>query len=167
LWFNNLGVLNMKIDEIDKKILETLQPNGRITNAKLAATVGISPPAMLERVRRLEAAGVITRYAAIVDREKIGLGVMAIVSISLAVHKFESIDQFRERLLELDEVLECHQVTGEDDIILKIAVESINRFSDFVMSRLAAIPGIPNFKSPIVLSTMKNSTSFPIKLSNG
>jgi len=167
LWFNNLGVLNMKIDEIDKKILETLQPNGRITNAKLAATVGISPPAMLERVRRLEAAGVITRYAAIVDREKIGLGVMAIVSISLAVHKFESIDQFRERLLELDEVLECHQVTGEDDIILKIAVESINSYSEFVMNKLAAIPGIQNFKSHIVLSTMKNSTSFPIKLSNG
>lgn len=153
----------MKIDEIDKKILENLQQNGRITNTKLASTIGISPPAMLERVRRLETLGVISRYAAIVDREKIGLGVMAIVSVSLAVHELESVDRFRERLLELDEVLECHQVTGEDDFILKVASESINSYTEFAMKKLAAIPGIQNFKSSFVLATIKNSTSFPVR----
>lgn len=157
----------MKIDEIDKKILENLQENGRITNAKLATIIGISPPAMLERVRRLETAGIISRYAAIVDREKIGIGVMAIVSVSLAVHELESIDRFRERLLELDEVLECHQVTGEDDFILKVALENINTYTEFAMKKLASIPGIQNFKSSFVLSTIKNSTCFPIKINNG
>lgn len=156
----------MKIDEIDKKILEILQTNGRITNAKLASIIGISPPAMLERVRRLETAGVISQYAAILDREKIGLEVMAIVSISLAAHELESIDRFRERLLALDEVLECHQVTGEDDFILKVVLNNIKSYSEFAMKKLAAIPGIQNFKSSFVLSTIKNSSSLPVKLND-
>lgn len=154
----------MKLDKIDKKILDTLQRDGRITNAKLAATVGISPPAMLERVRRLETAGVISKYVALVNREKIGLGVMAIVAISLAVHELESVDKFQEKLLALDEVLECHQVTGEDDFILKVALESIQAYSEFAMHKLAAIPGIRNFKSSFVLSTIKDSTCFPVKI---
>lgn len=156
----------MKIDETDKKILELLQKNGRITNAKLAATVGISPPAMLERVRRLETAGVISQYTAVLDREKIGLEVMAIVSISLAAHELESSDRFREKLLSLDEVLECHQVTGEDDFILIVVLENIKSYSEFAMKKLAAIPGIQKFKSSFVLSTLKHSNSLPVKLSD-
>jgi Lrp/AsnC family leucine-responsive transcriptional regulator len=154
----------MKIDETDKKILEILQTDGRITNAKLAATIGISPPAMLERVRRLETAGVISRYASVLDREKIGLEVMAIVSISLALHQLESIDRFEEKLLALDEVLECHQVTGDDDFILKVVLEDIKSYSEFALKKLATIPGIQSFKSSIVLSTIKNSHSLPIKV---
>jgi Lrp/AsnC family transcriptional regulator, leucine-responsive regulatory protein len=154
----------MKIDATDKKILEILQDNGRITNAKLAATIGISPPAMLERVRRLETAGVISKYTSVLDREKIGLEVMAIVSISLALHQLESIDRFQERLLAMDEVLECHQVTGEDDFILKVVLEDIKSYSEFAMKKLATIPGILNFKSSFVLSTIKHSYSLPIKM---
>ncbi len=154
----------MKIDETDKRILEILQRDGRITNAKLASTIGISPPAMLERVRRLETAGVITGYTAVLEREKIGLEVMAIVSISLAAHELESIDRFREKLLALDEVLECHQVTGEDDFILKVVLENIKSYSDFAMKKLAGIPGIHNFKSSFVLNTIKHSNSLPVKL---
>lgn len=153
----------MRIDATDKKILEIMQKDGRITNSKLASLIGISPPATLERVRNLEASGVISRYAALVDREKIGLGVMAIVSVSLAVHEMTSVDKIKARLLELDEVLECHMVSGEDDFVLKVALESIHSYSDFAMQKLASIPGIQNFKSSFVLNTIKNSTCFPIK----
>ncbi|MDL2329455.1 Lrp/AsnC family transcriptional regulator [Desulfosarcina sp. OttesenSCG-928-A07] len=153
----------MKIDETDKKILEMLQSNGRITNAKLAATIGISPPAMLERVRRLESAGIIHNYTAILDREKLGLEVMAIVSVSLTAHEVESIDRFREKLLALDEVLECHMVSGEDDFILTVVLDSIKSYSDFAMKKLAVIPGIHNFKSAFVLSTIKQSSCLPVK----
>lgn len=156
----------MKLDETDLKILEILQANGRITNAKLAATIGISPPAMLERVRRLETAEVISRYTAILDREKIGLEVMAIVSISLSAHALESNNRFQEKLLALDEVLECHQVTGDEDFILKVVLEDIKGYSEFAMKKLAGIPGIQNFKSAIVLSTIKNSNCLPIKPNN-
>ncbi|MDL2322267.1 Lrp/AsnC family transcriptional regulator, partial [Desulfosarcina sp. OttesenSCG-928-B08] len=131
---------------------------------KLAATIGISPPAMLERVRRLEAAGVISHYTAMVDREKIDLEVMAIVSVSLAAHELESIDRFRERVLALDEVLECHMMTGEDDFILKVVLDNIKSYSDFAMKKLASIPGIHNFKSSFVLSTIKQSSCLPVKI---
>ena len=153
----------MRLDDTDRKILEIMQNDGRITNAKLASLIGISPPAMLERVRRLEASGVISRYVALVDREKINLGVMAIVSVSLAVHEMTSVDKIKEKLSELDEVLECYMVSGEDDFILKVALESINCYSDFAMQKLASIQGIQNFKSSFVLATIKNSTCFPIK----
>ncbi len=153
----------MRIDATDKKILEIMQSDGRITNSKLASLIGISPPATLERVRHLEASGVISQYVALVDREKIGLGVLAIVSVSLAVHELTSVDKIKERLLELDEVLECHMVSGEDDFVLKVALESIHSYSDFAMQKLASIPGIQNFKSSFVLTTIKNSTCYPIK----
>jgi Lrp/AsnC family leucine-responsive transcriptional regulator len=156
----------MRIDAIDKKILEIMQSDGRITNSKLASLIGISPPATLERVRNLEASGVISKYAALVDREKIGLGVMAIVSVSLVVHEQTSVDKIKERLLELDEVLECHMVSGEDDFVLKVVLESIHGYSDFAMQKLASIPGIQNFKSSFVLNTIKNSTCFPIKFND-
>lgn len=153
----------MKLDETDYKILEVLQQDGRITNSKLSSLIGISPPATLERVRRLETSGVISRYTALVDREKIGLGAMAIVSVSLAAHKLTSVDGIKEKLLEFDEVLECHQVSGKDDFILKVALESIKSYSEFAMTKLASIPGIQNFNSSFVLATIKNSTCFPIR----
>jgi Lrp/AsnC family transcriptional regulator, leucine-responsive regulatory protein len=121
---------------------------------------------MLERVRRLETAGVISQFTALLDREKLGLEVMAIVSISLVVHELEFTDRFRERLLELDEVLECHQVTGDDDFILKVVLESIKSYSEFALKKLAAIPGIQNFKSSFVLSTIKSSNRLPIRLNH-
>jgi Lrp/AsnC family leucine-responsive transcriptional regulator len=87
------------------------------------------------------------------------------VSISIAAHELESIDRFREKLLALDEVLECHQVTGEDDFILKVVLENIKSYSEFAMKKLAGIPGIQNFKSSFVLNTIKHSNSLPVKLS--
>jgi Lrp/AsnC family transcriptional regulator, leucine-responsive regulatory protein len=154
----------MKLDEIDQKILEILQLDGRITNAKLASLIGISPPATLERVRNLELSGVISRYVALVNREKVGLGVMAIVAVSLAVHELRSVDSIREKMLEFDEVLECYQASGKSDFILKVALESIGSYSHFALYKLSSIPGIRNIKSHFILSTIKNSTRFPIKL---
>lgn len=154
----------MKIDQIDQKILEVLQHNGRITNSKLASIVGISPPATLERVRNLELAGILTQYVALVDREKIGVGVMAIVAVSLAVHELRSVDNIRAKMLEFDEVLECFQTSGKSDFILKVAVESIDSYSHFTMYKLSSIPGIRTIKSHFILSTIKNSTRFPIRM---
>lgn len=154
----------MKIDDTDRKILEILQNDGRITNSKLASTIGISPPAMLERVRRLEAAGIIQNYTAILDREKLGMEVMAIVSVSLAAHELKFVERFREKLLALDEVLECHMVTGDEDFILKVVLDDIKSYSDFAMKKLASIQGIHNFKSAFVLSTIKHSNCLPIKI---
>jgi Lrp/AsnC family transcriptional regulator, leucine-responsive regulatory protein len=154
----------MKLDEIDRKIIEVLQLDGRITNAKLASIIGISPPATLERVRTLELSGIISQYVALVDREKVDLGVMAIVAVSLSVHELRCVDGFREKMLEIEEVLECHQTSGQSDFMLKVALESIDSYSQFAMHKLFSIPGIRTIKSYFILSTIKNSTRFPIRL---
>jgi Lrp/AsnC family leucine-responsive transcriptional regulator len=152
----------MKLDEIDIKILETLQKDGRMTNAKLASQIGISPPAMLDRVKRLEASGVISQFVALVDRKKIGVDILAFVSVSLAVHQLSSLDSFISKIRELDEVLECYQISGDSDFMLKVALDSLDSYSGFVVNRLTGIEGIQNIKSTFVLETIKYSTAIPI-----
>jgi Lrp/AsnC family transcriptional regulator, leucine-responsive regulatory protein len=154
----------MKLDETDLKILEILQNDGRITNAKLAARIGISPPAMLERVRRLESNAVIVRFVALVDRKKIGQGVLAFVSVSLAVHQPEVHRRFIDRVSELGEVLECYQVSGDSDFVLKVALKSLDQYARFINHRLAGIEGIQNIRSTFVLDTVKYHTAFPLQV---
>ena len=115
----------MKLDETDIRILNILQKDGKITNAKLASTIGISPPAMLERVKRLESSGVITRFVALVDRKQVGIGIIALVHVSLAVHQMSSLDNFKNRIKALEEVLECYQISGDSDFMLKVALSSL------------------------------------------
>ncbi len=155
----------MKLDEIDIKILEILQKDGRITNAKLASRIGISPPAMLDRVKRLETSGVISKFVALVDRKKVGIGILAFVSVSLAIHQFSSMDNFVSTILELDEVLECYQISGDNDFILKIALDSLDNYSDFIVNRLTGIEGIQTINSTFVLKTIKSNTAFSLDAS--
>ncbi len=150
----------MKLDKIDIKILSILQENGRITNAKLAKEIGISPPSMLERVRKLEASGVIDRYVAMINRKKVGYGLLAIIIVSLSLHQVSSLKKVVEKLAELEEVQECYQVTGDVDFLLKVATKDMDSYTDFVNHKLSGIPGIQNIKTSFVLDTIKSSTSF-------
>ncbi len=153
----------MALDKTDIKILNILQENGRITNAKLAAEVGISPPAMLERVKRLEVAGVIKKYLAILDHKKTGFGLMAIIIISLSLHQISSLQQVKERLIILEEVLECYQLTGDVDFMLKVAVRDMQSYTDFINDKLSSIPGIQNIRTSFVLETLKNTTKLKLE----
>lgn len=153
----------MKLDKIDRKILEILQNNGRITNVQLAAEVGISPPAMLERVKRLENTGIIRRFVALVDPQKLGRDILALVSISLAMHHLRSIDEFTRSVNQLEEVLECYHITGEEDFLLKVAVKNIVQYEDFILNKITRIPGINKIKTTFVLSTVKYETRIPVE----
>lgn len=150
----------MALDEIDVRILTILQGDGRITNSRLAQLIGLSAPSMLERVRRLEASGVIGKYVALIDREKIGLELMAIIIVSLSLHQVSSLKTVVERLAELEEVQECYQLTGDVDFLLKVSVSDMKSYTVFVNSKLSEIPGIQNIKTSFVLDTIKDSTSF-------
>ncbi len=152
----------MKLDQTDIKILQILQKDGRITNAKLAAQVGISPPSMLERVRKLEASGIINNYAALLDRKKIGYSLMAIIIVSLSLHQVSSLKRVVEKLAELEDVQECYQLTGDVDFLLKVATKDMDSYTDFVNHKLSGIPGIQNIKTSFVLDTIKYSTSFKL-----
>lgn len=153
----------MKIDSIDKQILSILQQDAQITNVELARKIGISPPAMLERVKRLEKNGIIKRYVAIVDPSKISKGIFALVSVSLIAHQLSSIDQFTRQIKKLDEVLECYHVAGEEDFILKIAVSSIEEYEKFILSKLTKINGVNKVNTKFVLSTVKYNTKIKIE----
>ncbi|MDW7679087.1 MAG: Lrp/AsnC family transcriptional regulator [bacterium] len=153
----------MKFDEIDKKILNILQDNGRITNADLASKVGLSPPPMLERVKKLEKNGVITKYVALLDPKKINKSTIVFVSITLARHRLKSIDLVKEEFKKCPEILECYSITGEEDYLLKVLVTNVEEYENFMLHKLAKIPAISRIKSFIVLSTVKYETKTSIE----
>jgi Lrp/AsnC family leucine-responsive transcriptional regulator len=150
------------LDNTDKIILTLLQKDSKITNSRLAKEVGLSPPAVLERVRRLEATGIIDRYVAILNREKVGYEIQTIVMLCVSHHQTPSLIEIKSRLTKMDEVLECHQMTGEVDFLLKIAVKDIKAYTDFVNNKLSGIPGVQNVKSSFILETLKSETALKL-----
>ena len=150
------------LDPTDKKILNILQRQGRITNARLAQEVGLSPPAVLERVRRLELSGIIEKYVAILNRQQVGFDIQTIVMVCLSHHQISSLQDVKERLTRMEEVLECHQLTGEVDFLLKVVVKDMKSYTDFVNNKLSGIPGIQNVKTSFILDTLKNCTALQL-----
>ncbi len=154
----------MVLDRIDKKILNTLQENGKTTNSKLSKIVGISAPATLERVKRLELAGVISHFTAVVDPEKIGFSIMAMVSISLSLSKLSSVARIKEKFSELEEVIECYQLAGANDFILKVIAKDIKNYGEFMNSKLTQIEGIQKIQSSFVIDSIKEKKKLTLGL---
>lgn len=144
------------MDRIDRKILNILQENGKITNAKLSRMVGISAPATLERVKRLEAAGVISHFTAVVNPEKVGFPIMVIVSITLSLSKLSSVPLIKEKFQELEEVVECYQIAGAHDFILKVIAKDIKAYAEFMNQKLTQIQGIQSIQSSFVIDSLKD-----------
>ena len=153
---------SVRTDEIDRKILAILQEEGRLPNARVAERVGLSPPSVLERIRKLEEKGVIRGYAADVDAESLGLRTVAFVQVSLSFHQSYAIEEFRNAILATPAVLECYHVTGEEDFLLKIVVPDIADYEDFLLHTLTQFKGISKVKSSFVLSTLKKSSRLPL-----
>ncbi len=145
------------MDEKNKQILEILQTEGRIAHTKLAEIVDLSAPAVLARVRKLEKQGIITGYKAIVDPNKVGLGVTSYVGVSVIHHHREPHAQIGERLQNLPQVLEAYHLTGEIDYLLKVSVPTIEALEQFLMEDLANIPGLDKVHTSVVLSTVKTN----------
>jgi DNA-binding Lrp family transcriptional regulator len=152
----------IELDEVDKALLRILQIDGRVTNADLARQVTLSPPAVHARVRRLEEAGVIQRYVALLDREAIGYELLCLISISMERHRRKDIEQVRLAVQEMPEVLECHHLTGEFDYQLKVVVRNRKELELFVLDRLSTIPGIAHIRTSLVLSEVKATTALDV-----
>jgi Lrp/AsnC family leucine-responsive transcriptional regulator len=153
---------NNSLDPVDKKILSILQENGRITNVKLASQVGLSPPTVLERVRKLEERGIIEKYVALVDPAKVGLGLCAFVQVSLSFHRHKEIDRFRSEVLEFSEVLECYHVAGEGDYLLKVVSRDIQAYRDWLVTRLTTLEVVQRVQTLIVFEIMKRETKLNV-----
>ncbi|MEO8671469.1 MAG: Lrp/AsnC family transcriptional regulator [Tahibacter sp.] len=150
------------LDRADRRILEVLQRDGRITNAQLAEQVSLSASACLRRLQRLEKDGVITGYAALVDAQLVGLGLQAFVRVHLARHDSDSIAQFVERVGAADEVIACHALTGDMDYLLQVVVEDLDHFSRFLLDGLLNDAGVADVNSSFVLRTVKQTRALPI-----
>lgn len=149
-------------DKIDLRILKLLQENGRITNIQIATTVGLSPAPTLERVRKLENAGYIKSYHALVDDEKLGLGIKSFIQISLDFHTHNAIPEFVEAVKGIPEVTECHHVTGNCDFVLKVFVKDIKAYEAVIMEKIAKIPYVKTFQTMVIMSTSKDDPILPL-----
>ena len=152
----------MNIDKIDNQILETLQDNGRIKNSELAKIINISPPPTAERVKKLEHNGYIQKYVAIIDPAKVGITCFTYVEVTLVRHGKDAVERFMSSIVEIEEVLECHHITGGADFLLKIATIDIPTYEQFIINTLTALPDVQHLKTLVVLSTLKQETRIPI-----
>jgi Lrp/AsnC family leucine-responsive transcriptional regulator len=150
------------LNRLDRRILEILQADGRLTNLELAGRVNLSASACLRRVRALEEAGVIRRYAAILDPSKVGLGLRAYVTVKLEKRGRMPTDAFAKSVRDWPEVVACHSMTGDMDYLLSVHVEDLEHFSRFVMDSLLKHPGVLDVKSSFVLEAVKETTALPL-----
>jgi Lrp/AsnC family leucine-responsive transcriptional regulator len=147
------------IDQIDLKILSILQNNGRTRLADIADEVELSAPAVMERVKKLEASGVIKGYQALVDGKKVGKDITAFIGVSIGNQR--DIDQFATQVLRYQDVLECHHVTGDESFILK--VKSANTGSlEKLLGQIRSVEGVTRTVTKIVLSTAKESQALEL-----
>ncbi|MCW2278074.1 Lrp/AsnC family transcriptional regulator [Heliophilum fasciatum] len=147
-------------DSIDSKILQLLQRNGRVTQTELAAMVGLSSPAVAERIKKLEERGVIQGFQARLNPSALNLGLTAFVS--LRVDQLSSIPAFLEFINRIPNVLECHRVTGEDGFLLKIRVKDMHELESVLIQRILTLPGVSHSRTSIALSTAKEETVLPL-----
>ena len=150
------------LDRTDLALLALLQREGRISNAELAERVSLSASACLRRVQRLEQAGVLSGYAALIDPARVGLGLQAFVRVQLARHDAPAIAEFTDRINTWDEVVACHALTGDMDYLLHVVVQDLPHFSRFLLDHLLNASGVADVNSSFVLRTVKQARALPL-----
>lgn len=164
----------LKLDKTDRKILAILQQDGRLSNQEVAERVSLSPSPCLRRIKRLEEAGVIRQYVALLAPEKIGLGLLAYVNVRLEKHSDAAQTSakrstpvapradFARSVPDWPEVVACYAMTGEMDFLLRVHVEDMEHFSKFMMETLLRHPAVLDVKSSFALQRIKDTTALPL-----
>ncbi|NBS75676.1 MAG: Lrp/AsnC family transcriptional regulator, partial [Betaproteobacteria bacterium] len=146
----------------DLRILTELQNDSSLTNIELARRVHLSPSPCLTRVKSLEAAGVITRYVALVNPKQLGLTLSVFISISLKEQSKSALAEFEQRIAEHDEVMECYLMTGDSDYLIRVAVTDISALEKFILDQLSPISGIEKIRSSFALKQVRYKTALPM-----
>ena len=149
-------------DAVDRKIIEVIQEEARISNAELADRVGLSPSPCWRRVRALEDARVIRRYVTLVDAETIGLPINVFATVTLEKQVERALERFERAVAERPEVMECYLMTGEFDYLLRVVVPSLGAYERFLMDHLTRIEGIASIKSSFALKQVRYKTALPL-----
>tara|TARA_R110002124_G_scaffold36689_1_gene118139 strand:- start:185 stop:661 length:477 start_codon:yes stop_codon:yes gene_type:complete len=152
------------LDETDNKILRLLQQDSTYKTRELAEKLNLSYTPVYERVRRLEKDGVIKRYVALVDREKVGKKLMAFCNIALKEHSKVMGEKFVSAVVAMPEVMECFNISGDYDFLLKIVVEDMSQYQQFLMQKLGSLDNIGSTHSLFVMGEIKNSTALEMDI---
>ncbi len=151
-----------KLDAIDRRILEVLQEDARISNVDLAARVNLSPSPCLRRVRALENAGVLKGYVALVTPEAVGLQLNVFVRVTLERQVEQALDAFESTVRDRPEVMECYLMTGDSDYHLRVVVADVPAYERFLKDHLTRIPGLANIQSSFALKQISYRTALPL-----
>jgi Lrp/AsnC family leucine-responsive transcriptional regulator len=154
---------SVKLDPIDRKILQCLQADGRMSLAELSAKVGLSASPCLRRVRLLEKASVIKRYVAMVDQQSVGLPVSVFISLKLESQRQQVLSSFGKLVARWPEVLECYLMTGPRDYLLRVVVEDLAAYERFLKQKLTRVEGIASIESSFALEQVKYTNVLPVE----
>lgn len=153
----------MKLDRIDRRLLELMQQNGRATNLELADAVGLSPTPCARRVKRLEESGLVDRHVTLLNASRLGLKLTAIIGISMDRHTPERFEHFEKTVKTFPEVMECDVVTGQSaDYLLRVVIPDMDYYEKFLLGRLTRIDGVTGVHSSFVLRKIINRTELPL-----
>ena len=150
------------LDNTDKAILRYLQQNGKMTIREIAGKLHLSTTPVYERIKRMEKQGVIRKYVALLDATMLERNLTAFVHISLKDHSRTSVDEFVNRAIICEEILECHHISGDSDFMLKVVLRDMEAYNTFVLEKLSVIPNIGKVESRFCLSVRKESVALPI-----
>ena len=149
-------------DSTDRRILQVIQENARISNTELADRIGLSPSACWRRVRTLEDNGVIERYVTLVNAKAVGLPITVFATVALEKQVEPALESFEKAVMERPEVMECNLMTGEFDYLLRVVVPDLDAYERFLMDHLTRIKGIASIKSSFSLKQVSYKTALPL-----
>ena len=153
----------MQLDRYDRRILQVLQEDGRISNQDLAERIGLSPSPCLRRVRALEEAGIVSGYRAQLDAKALGLSLMALISISMDQHTPERFKNFEAEIAKISGVIECLLITGQSaDYQLKVVVKDMDAYQELLLDHVTRIEGVTGVHSSFVLRRVVDRKSLPV-----
>lgn len=152
----------MTLDATDKKLLKLLQEDSKRTTKELSLKLDLSVTAVYERIKKLERENIIEKYVALLNRNKIQKGFVVFCHLKLMQHTKEFISQFEKEVIQLTEVLECFHVSGDYDYILKICVENMEEYREFMVTKLTTLQHIGSTHSTFMIGEVKNTTAFTL-----
>lgn len=152
----------LKIDAIDKRILDILQADAKANVKTIAEQLNMTKTPVYERIKRFEKEGIIEKYVAILNPKKITSAMVVFCSVSLETQRLDQIQLFSHAIADIPEVMECYLMGGANDFLLKVVVKDLNAYHQFSSGKLAALPNVSQIKSTFVLNAVKRSTVFPL-----
>jgi len=151
-----------KLDETDLQVLSLLQTDGRMSISDISRKIDLSAPSTQDRLRQLQSAKIIKKFTAILDAEKLGLKLMSLTFVGLSLPQYKAIERFRNSVAEWSEVLECMDISGEYDFVLKIIVKDMRQYESLIREKLAKIPGVARIQTSFVLNAPKSTTEISL-----